>query len=392
MEGMRHVAIVAAALVLLGVQAPGRSVRLQADLGAVGLQADLGTAASLRVDPFWPKPLPNDWMLGHVVGITLDSKENIWVTHRPNSFQHAAKTPPVLQLDAAGNLLQSWGGPGPGYQWGTQVHGIYVDYKDNVWIGFGGGLPYDPTKPHTTDNALVLKFSPQGKFLLQIGEFGKGTEGSNSTRYLGNPTDVYVDPKTDEAYISDGYINHRMIVFDANTGAYKRHWGAYGKKPDDAVTPPQGTTPAASRDLAKTPPQQFETPHCVKMANDGLLYICDRQNTRIQVFRKDGTFVKEAFITARTAAGAQPARPGDIAFSRDPQQRFLYMVDMANAKVLTLRRDTLETIDTFGQRGRNAGAILSPHSLAVDSKGNLYLTETTDGSRLQKFVVTRTSG
>jgi DNA-binding beta-propeller fold protein YncE len=237
-----------------------------------------------------------------------------------------------------------------------------------------------------------LKFSPQGKFLLQIGEFGKGTEGSNSTRYLGNPTDVYVDPKTDEAYISDGYINHRMIVFDANTGAYKRHWGAYGKKPDDAVTPPQGTTPAASRDLAKTPPQQFETPHCVKMANDGLLYICDRQNTRIQVFRKDGTFVKEAFITARTAAGVQPARPGDIAFSRDAQQRFVYMVDMANAKVLTLRRDTLETLDTFGQRGRNAGAILSPHSLAVDSKGNLYLTETTDGSRLQKFVVTRTSG
>jgi DNA-binding beta-propeller fold protein YncE len=374
MNYLRQVAFASVALVLVSVQAP------------VVSQAPGG---SLRVDPFWPKPLPNDWMLGHVVGITLDAKENIWVTHRPNSFQHAVRTPPVLQFDAAGNLLQSWGGPGPGYQWGTQVHGIYVDHKGNIWIGFGGGLPYDPSKPHTTDNALVLKFSPDGKFLLQIGEFGKGTEGSNSTRYLGNPTDVYVDPKTDEAYISDGYINHRVIVFDANTGAYKRHWGAYGKRPDDAATPPQGTMPAAPRDLAKAPPQQFETPHCVKMANDGLLYVCDRQNTRIQVFRKDGSFVKETFITAKTSAGAQPARPGDIAFSRDPQQQFLYVVDMANAKILTLRRDTLETIETFGQRGRNAGAILSPHSLAVDSKGNLYLTETTDGSRLQKFIVNK---
>jgi DNA-binding beta-propeller fold protein YncE len=342
---------------------------------------------AFQVDPFWPKQLPNNWMLGNVVGVSIDSKDNIWITHRPNSYQYAASTPPVLVFNPAGDLLRSMGGPGPGYQWGTQVHGIYVDYKGNVWIGFGGGLPYDPKKAHTTDNAHVIKFSPEGKFLLQVGQFGKGTEGSNSTRYLGNPTDVYVDPQTDEAYISDGYINHRVIVVDANTGAYKRHWGAYGKRPDDAMIPPQGTTPPQARDLSAAPPQQFETPHCVKMAKDGLLYVCDRQNTRIQVFKKDGTFVKEAFIKAVTDEGALPARPGDIAFSRDPDQRLLYVVDMMNAKVLTLRRDTLETISTFGHRGRNAGQLLSPHSLAVDSKGGLIVTETTDGSRLQKFVM-----
>lgn len=341
----------------------------------------------LQVDPFWPKPLPDNWMLGNVVGISIDSHDNVWVTHRPNSIQYAARTPPVLEFDQSGNLLQSWGGPGPGYEWGTQVHGVYIDYKDNVWIGFGGGLPYDPTKHFTTDNALVLKFTPQGKFLLQIGAFGKGGEGSNSTRYLGNPTDVYVDPRTDEAFISDGYINHRVIVFDANTGAYKRHWGAYGKRPDDSVIPPQGTAPATVRDLSTDPPTQFETPHCVKSSNDGLLYVCDRQSTRIQVFRKDGAFVKEAFIRAKTDEGMAPVRPGDIALSRDPAQSLMYVVDMLNGKVVTLRRDTLETVATFGHRGRNTGDLLTPHSLALDSQGHLFVTETTDGSRLQRFTL-----
>lgn len=354
---------------------------------AMPLVAQSAAAQTLQVDPFWPKELPNNWMLGNVVGISIDSHDHVWVTHRPNSYQHAAKTPPVLEFDQAGNLLQSWGGPGPGYEWGTQVHGIYVDYKDNVWVGFGGGLPYDPTKNHTTDNALVLKFTPQGKFLLQIGKFGKGTEGSNSTQYLGNPTDVYVDRQTDEVFISDGYLNHRVIVFDANTGAFKRLWGAYGSKPDDTMIPPQGTTPAAVRDLSAAPPRQFETPHCVKAASDGLLYVCDRQNTRIQVFRKDGTFVKEAFIKAKTDEGMMPVRPGDIALSRDPQQSLMYVVDMLNGKVVTLRRDTLETVATFGHRGRGTGHLLTPHSLALDSKGNLFVAETTDGSRLQKFVL-----
>ena len=335
---------------------------------------------AFQVDPFWPQALPDEWLVGNVVGIAVDSHDNVWITHRPNSQPGAENTPPVIALDPDGRVVKSWGGSGEGYQWGTQAHGLYVDYQDNVWVGFGGGLPYDLTTRATTDNAHVLKFTPDGEFLLQIGEFGGGTEGNNSTQFLGQPTDVYVDPETDEAYVTDGYTNRRVIVFDANTGEYKRHWGAYGNEPDDAAT--------IGFDRNGPPPQQFNTPHCIGMANDGLLYVCDRQHERIQVFERDGTFVKEAAITVTTSDGEVGGRPGDLAFSLDPEQRLIYMVDMANAKVHTLERDSLRIVDTFGRRGRMAGQLLTPHSLALDSAGNLYVTETTVGSRMQKFVPT----
>ena len=177
---------------------------------------------------------PNDWYY-----VSRDTKQVGFRNPRVTR-----QTVLHVRFDQAGNVMKTMGGPGPGYEWGTQVHGVTVDSQGNVWIGFGGGLPYDPKKPHTTDNAHVIKFGPDGKFLLQVGKFGKGTEGSNSTQYLGNPTDVYVDVQANEAYISDGYINHRLIVVDAKTGAYKRHWGAYGKKPDDTAMPPQGSGPA----------------------------------------------------------------------------------------------------------------------------------------------------
>ena len=187
--------------------------------------------AAFVVDPFWPRELPEGWLLGNVVGVATDSADNIWIIHRPNSQTGAADTPPVIAFSPAGDVARSWGGPGEGYDWGTQTHGIHVDSEDNVWIGFGGGLPYDPTKPSTTDNALVLKFTADGEFLLQIGDFGRGTEGSGSAEFLGQPTDIFVDTEADEVYISDGYTNRRVIVFDATTGEHKRIWGAYGNEP-----------------------------------------------------------------------------------------------------------------------------------------------------------------
>jgi hypothetical protein len=333
---------------------------------------------SFQFDPSWPKPLPNEWLVGNVVGVAVDSHDNVWITHRPRSQAGAEKTPPVLEFDQAGTLVQSWGGKEVTPEWGTQEHGLYIDYKDNVWIGFGGGLPYDPKTKGTTDNANVLKVTPKGKFLLEIGKFGMGTEGSNNTQYLGNPTDVFVDPKTDEAYITDGYINHRVIVFDATTGAYKRLWGAYGHKPDD--------TPLPRFDRNAPPRQQFDTPHCIVMSNDGLLYVCDRGNQRIQVFKSDGTFVKEMLINAKLAGGQIGGTPWDIALSRDPQQRFIFLVDGGTHKVHTLLRDTLEVVASFGQRGRWGGEFESPHSIAIDSKGNLYVAETLDGRRIQRFL------
>jgi len=333
---------------------------------------------AFQVDPFWPKELPNNWLVGNVVGVGVDSHDNVWIVHRPKSQAGADKTPAVLAFDQAGNLIHSWGGPGAGYDWGTQTHGLYVDNKDNIWVGFGGGLPYDLKSKATTDNAHFLKMTPDGKFLLQIGKFGMGTEGSNSTKYLGQPTGVYVDRATNEAFITDGYTNRRVIVFDANTGEYKRHWGAYGKKPDDAALP------AFSR--SASPRQQFDTPHCIAGAKDGLLYVCDRGNQRIQVFRKDGTFVKEALINAKLNDGQIGGTPWDIALSTDPQQRFIFLADGGNHKVHTLLRETLEVVATFGHRGRWAGQFESPHSMAIDSKGDLFVAETLDGRRVQKFV------
>jgi DNA-binding beta-propeller fold protein YncE len=333
---------------------------------------------TFRFDPTWPKELPNNWLVGNVVGVGVDSKDNIWITHRPASQAGAEKTPPVLVFDQAGNLIKSWGGSGgPGYEWGTQAHGLYVDYQDNVWVGFGGGLPYDIKSKATTDNAHILKFTADGKFLLQLGKFGSGTEGSNSTTMLGQPTDIAVDRAANEVYITDGYTNRRVIVFDSNTGAYKRHWGAFGQKPDDSPMP------AFSR--SGTPRKQFDTPHCVGLANDGLVYVCDRGNQRIQVFQKNGTFVKDALITTKLADGQMGGTPWDIAFSTDKQQTFIFLADGGNHRVHTLRRDTLEVVASFGRRGRWAGQFESPHSLAIDSKGNLFVAETLDGRRVQRF-------
>ena len=342
---------------------------------AVGAQTP---APSFEVDPFWPQPLPDGWLLGNVVGVATDSQDNVWIVHRPNSQRGAEGTPPVIAFDPAGNVVHGWGGPGDGYAWGTQTHGIHVDHRDNVWVGFGGGLPYDLTSRATTDNAHVLKFTPEGGFLLQIGEFGRGAAGSGSTRFLGQPTGIFVDPAADEVYISDGYTNRRIIVFDADTGEYRRHWGAYGNPPDDA---PQ---PAFTRDGPL--PQQFDTPHCVDRAADGRVYVCDRGNRRLQVFEPDGAFVTEALIAAPRRDATVGGAPWDLAFSRDPAQRLVFVADGGAHAVHVLRRDTLEVAATFGRRGRWAGQFESPHSLAVDSRGNLFVGETLDGRRVQKFA------
>jgi hypothetical protein len=332
-----------------------------------------------QVDPFWPKEMPNDWMFGNLVGIGVDSKDNVWITHRPQSQPGAEKTPPVIAFDQAGNVIHSWGGRATIPEWGTQPHGLYVDHKDNVWVGFGGGLPYDVKTKATTDNANFLKLTPQGKLLLQIGVFGMGTEGSLSEKYLGNATDVFVDSKTNEAYISDGYLNRRVISFDGDKGTYKRLWGAYGKKPDDS----QAQTMQNRRTLTGPQPQQFNTPHCIVGTNDGLLYVCDRGNQRVQIFKRDGSFVKDASVVDK--ATGELLAPQDIAISQDPQQRFLFV--MTGVKVYIVLRDPFEVVGTFSHRGRGAGQMISGHSIAIDSKGNIFTGETLAGSRLQKFVL-----
>jgi len=338
-------------------------------------------APMFEVDPFWPRPLPNHWVLGSSVGVTVDARDHVFIVHRgaatlnerteiglattPRTAEDCClPAPPILEFDPAGNVVGHWGGPGPGYEWPTSNHGVTVDDKGNVWIGGNG-----------KGDAHVLKFTRDGKLLMQFGHAGK-SGGSNDTENFGQVAKIFVDPKANEAYVADGYGNRRVAVIDADTGKFKRYWGAYGHKPDD--------TDLGKYDPDAPPAPQFRTPvHCAELASDGLVYVCDRPNDRIQVFQKDGTFVKETFIAKKTLGDGSV---WDIAFSRDPQQRYLYLADGKNEKVYILERDTLRILTSFGDGGRQPGQFFGVHSIATDSKGNIYTTETYEGKRLQKFV------
>ena len=340
---------------------------------AAGVQAPM-----FEVDPLWPKPLPNHWRIGSTIGVSVDAQDHVWIIHRPETLTEKERypladppaasccfpAPPVLEFDQGGNLIGNWGGKGEGYEWPVSNHGITVDYKGNVWIGGNG-----------QGDAQVLKFSQSGKFLMQIGHQGK-SQGSNDTANLSRPAKLFIDAATNELYVADGYSNKRVIVFDADTGKYKRHWGAYGKKPDD--------TNLGRYNPDAPPAQQFRNPvHCAELSKDGLLYVCDRPNDRIQVFKKDGSFVKEVFIARRTLGDGSV---WDIAFSKDPQQKYLYLADGANGKVYIIDRASMEILTSFGDGGRQPGQFYAVHSIATDSKGNIYTTETYEGKRLQRFI------
>ena len=331
-----------------------------------------------KVDPFWPKPLAGNQILGQVAGIAADARDNVWIIHRPASLvddeREAQKTPPesrcckaaapVLQFDRTGNVVKAWGGPGQGYDWPKVEHGIHVDAGGNVWIAGNG-----------REDHQILKFTPDGKFLLQIGKPGKA-EGSNSTTQLGQPAHMVTDDKAGELYVADGYGNRRIVVFDAKTGAYKRHWGAYGEKPADG--------PLAKYDPKAVVSRSFANPvHCVRLSSDGFVYVCDRVNNRIQVFKNDGTYVKEFRVSPETMANGAV---WDLVLSKDRGQRYIFMADGANAEVVTLLRETGQALSKFGGPGRMAGQFKWVHNIAIDSAGNLFTAEVGTGRRAQKFV------
>jgi len=347
-------------------------------------------APQFEVDARWPRPLPNRWLVGAIAGVAVDARDHVWIVHRPGTLQPNETrsiwraAPPVIEFDEDGNVVSTWGGPGDGYEWPDLEHGILVDENEHVWLGGGG--PKD---------AHILKFTRDGRFLLQIGRKGQG-QGSNDTANLGSPANMAVDRAANELYVADGYTNHRVIVFDRTTGAYKRHWGAYGKRPDDSYFEQAGEhLPApfsgavqhenapSQYDPDGPPAPQFRIVHAVRISNDGLVYVCDRTNDRLQVFRKDGTFLKEVVIAKQTLGSGSV---WDVAFSPDPAQTFLIINDGTNQQIWLLRRDTLEIVGAFGQAGRWAGQFYGAHNLATDSKGNLYVGETYEGKRVQKFV------
>jgi NHL repeat len=256
--------------------------------------------------------------------------------------------------------VQGWGGDGPGYKWGNDGHGIFVDHNNFVWVGDnieGGGHIY--------------KFTRDGKFVMRLGKPGT-PGGSNDIEHFNRPADMVVDPATNEIFVADGYANHRVIVFDAATGAYKRHWGAYGKPPTDEKV---------EWDPKGPPPQQFANPvHCITMTNDGLVLVCDRSHNRMQMFRKDGTFVREISVLKESA----PGTIGSIVKWPDAAQTYLLVVDDPNGQFHAINRADGQLVGSYGRAGHQLGEFYNLHFIGIDSLGNIYTAEV-QGKRLQKF-------
>lgn len=370
---------------------------------AQGTGSTAGSVPTFEYDPAWPKmPLPNQWIFGEVGGIGVDGKGHVWVIQRPwtvidrelaaveGEAECCRPAPPVIEFDQAGNVVQAWpelqpfkaapgtpagqgfqvgprgqqlweARPGPYGDWGRREHTVLVDHKDNVWVS-------------NDDSHVIHKFTRAGKHLLTIGKHNV-TKGSNDTEHLGRPAGLVVDPTTNELFVADGYTNKRVIVFDADSGKYKRHWGAYGKRPEDAKLGPY--------DPSAPPAQQFRGPvHGITISRDGLVYVTDRTADRVQVFQRDGTYVREGFVAPKTTdAGSAYG----VALSTDPQQQWLYVNDGSNNKIWILRRTSLEVAGSFASYGRFGGQVFSAHSMAVDQQGNIYVGETR-GRRVQRFL------
>jgi len=359
-------------LALAGLVAAERA--LQGDV-----DAQVSPNPSYEVDPFWPQ-LPEQWTLGQVSGVAVDSRDHVWVLQRPWSLgsdevaqnpeaECCRPAPPVMEFTPEGTFVQGWGGPGDGYEWPADEHGIHVDFKGNVWVSSAGG----PRLRERVENQL-LKFTRDGAFLLQIGRRG-ASAGSLDTENLNNAADMYVHPATNELFVADGYVNRRVAVFDADSGEFKRMWGAYGNPPDDEVSNRPQYEGAGS--------PQFNTVHGIRVSDDGHVYVADRRNNRVQVFSLEGDFQQEVFIERKTELLGTAF---SVAFSEDADQGYLYVADAGNGRVRILDRETLEQVSEFGRIGRYAGQFVFLHNVAVDSRGNVYTAEVGGGRRVQKFI------
>ena len=423
-----------------------------------------GKTPGFVVDPAWPQQLPNNWLLGQIGGLYVDHHDHIWVYNRPrtlateeaglegpvpgatnekgipiNGMGHERQygsvadcckiAPAVLEFDTSGKMLRAWGGPSdPGFIggkckaeagciWPNSEHGVYVDRNDNVWISGNGvagavrgavgtGLPPWTTNKEGGDG-FVLKFDMNGNFKMRVGGTPKGPDsndthgGINGTPLLYQATDMVLDPATNRLYISDGYGNRHVVIIDAETGKYIGHFGAYGNNPiDDAAARAAGPW-MADYNKGNKKPAFFRNPvHCVKIANDGKIYVCDRGNDRIQVFDKNDPalgkpcvnpngeagkcgFVAEQFISEHTNIIGTAV---SINFSTDKAQSCLYVGDNANMTIYILNRNNLQELGRLGRSGRSAGELHYLHQVSVDSKGNIYTGEVDTAKRIQKFL------
>ena len=366
---------------------PEQTASAQAGGGGTNVVLTVEQVPQFRAEGSWPK-LPSQWVMAIVASTWIDEQDHLWVLQRPNTLSDEEKpraAPPVLEFDTEGGFIQAWGGPGEGYDWPQTEHGIHIDPNGFVWIGGNG------------NDDQILKFTRAGEFVMQIGKGGPINTNAD-TENLWRPADMFVHAQTNELFVADGYGNKRIIVFDADTGAFKRMWGAFGNVPaDDSPAPPGEGGDAVPRPHPIGPDgaPQFTPPvHAVKVSTDGLVYVADRGGRRVQIFTIAGQFVDQVFIgrecrapdcgNGQTAAG--------LAFSQDPEQNYLYVANRSQAQIMVFDRRTLAFLDAFGSWGSGSGQFGTLHHLSVDSKGNLYTAEVTpvnpENRRVQKFTFT----
>jgi hypothetical protein len=339
-----------------------------------------------EVEARWPKQLPNQWIMGQVGGLCVDKHDHVWIIQRPRSLAPdelgaeqkpplsdcCKNTPSVMEFDPEGNLLQAWGGPDYLPQWPKREHGIWVDGAGHVWIG--GNDPADRG---------ILKFTREGKLLMEIGRQSTEPQNNQDVTLLGQPASIEVDDAAHEVFIADGYMNKRVVVYDSETGAFKRGWGAYGIP----LAQIDNGKPPAYNPASPVSPQFGNPVHSARLSVDGLVYVCDRINNRIQVFTKSGEFRYEFMIAPNTLLNGST---WSVAFSRDPQQKFLFVADGTNNVIWVVDRASCKVVSQFGHSGRNAGQFHWVHAAETDSKGNFYTGEVDNARRIQKFRLTGT--
>jgi len=375
-HAVRILSLTASVLTLVALTTSCDPAPAPAAAGDVAGDVAAGEGVPFLVDPTWPREMPNDWIMGAVTGVFVDSRDHVWVTHLVETLTPeetaAVQDPPigtccvpaptVVEFDPEGNVVQGWGDPSQDISvYPRNPHGVFVDHNDFVWVG-------------TYRHHRVMKFTRAGELVMTIGEYDV-SGGSNDTVTLGGPSGIWVDPEDNEVFVSDGYGNRRVVVFDGETGAYLRHWGAYGETPDDEYD-------FGERSPDGPPPRQFSTVHGLTGSRDGRIYVADRRGNRIQAFDQQGAFLAEKIIAPRTLASGSAFV---VVLSPDPEQRWLYLADGTNHKVWILRRSDLEVVGEFGRGGRQVGQFLRPHGMSIDSQGNLYVGEASTGRRVQKF-------
>jgi hypothetical protein len=337
-------------------------------------QAKPRTLPVFEVEKGWPK-IPAKWKIGDGSSFAIDAQDNVWLVHRPRTLKAgdaAMAAPPVIVFDNAGNYLKAWGGAGAGYEWPEREHGIHVDNKGFVWIT-GNNCPTNglPGLKKVADDQ-VLKFTGDGKFVMQIGHSNQ-SKGNADTQNVHRPADLMVFPKTNELFVADGYGNHRVVVFDADSGKFKRMWGAFGEKPMDD----DNCEIVAKKSFPEGPgPKNFSIVHAIRVAKDGMVYVADRENRRVQMFAADGKFLKNLTKTEKPFAR-------NVALSADPEQQYLYVGN--GDEISIVDRKALEIVGSIKVPGQIGGG----HEIASDSKGNIYIAGT--GAGIQKLTFKRMS-